>query len=203
MLALLGTVMLVGPGAAQGENDEAQTPLQSGVLDDRGRTSPRSLGLRLLPVGFNVPMLTELVASAAPPTGQTDAASDNPRPVALAATSGQTETADGEPVEAKPAPGAEGVVAPITFYSCQGPRGGFCGAMSSGKTVYEGAAACGSAYALGERVSIAGDPTERGYVCEDRGRLAPTQVDVFWYREEDGRAWIAQVGRWAEVRREP
>lgn len=75
--------------------------------------------------------------------------------------------------------------------------------MSSGKTVYEGAAACGYAYALGERVSIVGDPTGRVYVCEDRGRLATTQVDVFWYREEDGRAWTTQVGRWAEVRREP
>jgi hypothetical protein len=75
--------------------------------------------------------------------------------------------------------------------------------MSSGNKVYEGAAACGSAYELGERVSIVGDPTGRVYVCEDRGWLAPTQVDVFWYREEDGRAWITQVGRWAEVRREP
>ncbi|MDO8612852.1 MAG: hypothetical protein Q7R32_08520 [Dehalococcoidia bacterium] len=75
--------------------------------------------------------------------------------------------------------------------------------MSSGKTVYEGAAACGWAYALGARVSIEGDPTGRVYVCEDRGRLAPTQVDVFWHREEDGRTWTTRVGRWADVRREP
>ena len=65
----------------------------------------------------------------------------------------------------------------------------------------EGIAEAGDAYALGERVSIVGDPTGRVYVCEDRGWLAPTQIDVFWYGEEDGFAWIAQVGRWAEVSR--
>ncbi len=75
--------------------------------------------------------------------------------------------------------------------------------MSSGKTVYEGAAACGSAYTLGQRVSIVGDPTGRVYVCEDRGWLAPRQVDVFWHREEDGLAWIAQVARQAGVQRAP
>ena len=202
-VALLGVVMLVGPGAPQGENSETQALLQPGIPDDQGPGLPTPSRLQPRPMGPDVRMRSALAAPAAAPGGQRDAALDEPPPLAPSPTSGQAETADNEPVEAKPAPGAEGVVAPLTFYSCQGPRGGFCGSMSSGNTVYEGAAACGPAYALGERVSIVGDPTGRVYVCEDRGWLAPTHVDVFWYREEDGWAWITQVGRWAEVRREP
>ncbi len=39
-------------------------------------------------------------------------------------------------------------------------------------------------------------------VCNDRGRLAPYQVDRFFWREEDGWAWVAQVGSYARVQRE-
>ena len=91
--------------------------------------------------------------------------------------------------------------APITFYACVGPNGGFCDEMRSGEIVYEGAAACGSAYALGELVRIAGDPTGRTYVCEDTGLLAPWQLDVFWYNESDGWTWLAEVGPVAAVER--
>ena len=184
------------PGVPPGANEETQAMLESQIADDQGRTLPKSRALRLLPVDLDVLTPNTRSSAVALPAGQGVVAPDDPRPVALAATSGQTGTADSTVT------GDGGVVerrVPITFYSCQGPNGGFCGAMSSGNMVYEGAAACGSAYALGERVSIVGDPTGRVYVCEDRGWLAPTQVDVFWYREEDGWAWIAQMGIWAEV----
>jgi len=185
-LALLATAMMAGSDAAQQGKDETEVMLKPEAADDQGRILPARFGLHLLPVGLDIP--------PAPSAAEGDAALDIPRPVALTAASGKTGAGDGAAVQRR---------APITFYSCLGPRGGFCGRMSSGNVVYEGAAACGSAYALGERVSIVGDPTGRAYVCEDRGRLAPTQLDVFWHREEDGQVWIAQVGRWADVRREP
>ena len=188
MLALLATAMMVAPAAVRGETDGVRLS-RLGTSADQGLTAVPVWNMRFLPVALDARMPA---TSAAPSAAEGDAALDNPRPTALAAASGKTGAPDGAAVERQ---------APITFYSCLGPRGGFCGRMSSGKTVYEGAAACGSAYALGERVSIVGDPTGRVYVCEDRGWLAPTQVDVFWYREEDGRAWIKQVGRWAEVSR--
>lgn len=190
MLALLGAVMLVGPATVQGETDGVRLS-RLGTSADRGRTAVPVWNMRLLPVALDARMPA---TSAAPPAGKGYDALDNPTPTAVPTSSGQTGMPDSAIVERR---------VPITFYSCLGPRGGFCGAMSSGKAVYEGAAACGSAYTLGDRVSIVGDPTGRVYVCEDRGRLAPTQVDVFWHREEDGRAWIAQVGRWADVRRDP
>lgn len=186
MLALLATAMMVGSDAAQQGKDETQAMLKPEAADDQGRILPARFGLHRPPVGLDIP--------PAPSAAEGDAALDNRRPTAGATGPGLTGASDGAAVERQ---------APITFYSCLGPRGGFCGVMSSGNKVYEGAAACGSAYALGDRVSIVGDPTGRVYVCEDRGRLAPTQVDVFWHRQEDGRAWTTQVGRRAEVRREP
>lgn len=186
MLAFLAAAMMVGSDAAQHGKDETQAMLKPEAADDQGRILPARFGLHLLPVGLDIP--------PAPSAAEGDGALQNPRPVALAAASGKTGVPDSAIVERQ---------APITFYSCLGPRGGFCGVMSSGNKVYEGAAAWGSAYELGERVSIDGDPTGRVYLCEDCGWRAPMQVDVFWYREEDGRAWIAPVGRGAEVRREP
>ncbi len=191
MLALLAVTM-VGLDATQQGKDETQAMLKPEAADDQGPTAPARFDLHLLPVGLGIPSAPSV--AVAPRPGQDDDALDDPRPPAVATGPGQTGAPDGAAVERR---------VPITFYSCLGPRGGFCGRMSSGNVVYEGAAACGPAYALGDRVSIAGDQTGRVYVCEDRGWLAPTQVDVFWYREEDGRAWTTQVGRWAEVRREP
>ncbi len=192
MLALLAAVMLAGSDAAQQGKDETEAMLKPDAADDQGL--PARFALHLPPVSLDIP--------PAPFAEEGDAALDSLRPPAVATGPGQR----GVPDEAAPRRAGWGPVerqTPITFYSCLGPRGGFCGAMSSGNVVYEGAAACGSAYALGDRVSIVGDPTGRVYVCEDRGWLAPTQVDVFWYREEEGLAWMAQVARRADVQREP
>lgn len=81
----------------------------------------------------------------------------------------------------------------ITFYDCAGQ--GFCGAMYNGRKVYEGAAACSWNLPIGTRFSIVGDPTHRIYTCEDRGLLANTWVDIFWYHPSQGYAWQSIVGR--------
>jgi hypothetical protein len=81
----------------------------------------------------------------------------------------------------------------LTFYDCLGQ--GFCGRMSSGEKVYEGAAACSWNLPEGTRFRIAGDPTKRTYVCEDRGLLEDTWVDIFFYDPEDGWEWQEAVGR--------
>jgi hypothetical protein len=81
----------------------------------------------------------------------------------------------------------------LTFYDCLDQ--GFCGKMSSGVKVYEGAAACSWNLPQGTRLRILGDPTGRVYVCEDRGLLDDTWVDVFFHDPEDGWAWQKAVGR--------
>ena len=57
------------------------------------------------------------------------------------------------------------------------------------------------AWPMGEVLMIDGDPLGP-VVCNDRGRLAPHQVDRFFWREEDGWAWLRQVGGYARVQRE-
>jgi hypothetical protein len=81
----------------------------------------------------------------------------------------------------------------LTFYDCAGQ--GFCGKMYNGEKVYEGAAACSWNLPLGTRFMIVGDPTGRVYVCEDRGLLSDTWIDVFWHDPADGYAWQSIVGR--------
>jgi hypothetical protein len=85
----------------------------------------------------------------------------------------------------------------LTFYDCLGQ--GFCGRMAGGRVVYEGAAACSYDLRLGTRFRIVGDPTGRVYVCEDRGLLSPTWIDVFWRDPADGWRWQAAVGRWGTI----
>ena len=85
----------------------------------------------------------------------------------------------------------------ITFYDCLAQ--GFCGNMANGRPVYEGAAACSWDMTLGTRFRIVGDPTARVYICEDRGLLSATWVDVFWHDPVDGWLWQAQVGRFASI----
>jgi hypothetical protein len=91
---------------------------------------------------------------------------------------------------------AVGTVIParITIYGCQGRGGGFCGGMSAGVAVFEGAAACSADLPFGTRFTIDGDPTGRVYECLDRGLLTATWVDVFFYNTEDGFAWASQLG---------
>jgi hypothetical protein len=85
----------------------------------------------------------------------------------------------------------------ITFYDCL--VGGFCGNMSNGEKVYEGAAACSWNLPIGTAFYIVGDPTGRIYVCKDRGLLTDTWVDIFWYDPKDGYVWQANVGRYGTI----
>lgn len=100
-----------------------------------------------------------------------------------------------------PPPAAEGgrVIrgARITFYSCVG--GGFCGNMSSGHRVHEGAAACSYDLPLGTRFTIASDPSGRVYQCLDRGMLSPTWIDVWFHDAASGWAWQSLVGNWSDI----
>lgn len=86
------------------------------------------------------------------------------------------------------------VRARITVYGCAGPGGGFCNYMASGGAPFEGAAACSYDLPFGTRVRIIGDPTGRIYECLDRGALAATWVDVFFYNTSDGIAWQSTLG---------
>ncbi len=85
----------------------------------------------------------------------------------------------------------------LTFYDCL--KQGFCGNMANGRKVYEGAAACSYDMPLGTRFYIETDPTGRIYRCEDRGLLATTWVDIFFYNPEDGWRWQAAVGRYGAI----
>ncbi len=86
------------------------------------------------------------------------------------------------------------MTARITIYGCTGPGGGFCNHMSSGGTVFEGAAACSSNLPFGTKLTIDGDPTRRVYECLDRGALAPTWIDVYFENTSDGIAWQSTLG---------
>jgi hypothetical protein len=85
----------------------------------------------------------------------------------------------------------------LTFYDCLDQ--GFCGTMKSGTKVYEGAAACSWNLPEGTRFRILGDPTKRTYVCEDRGELQDTWVDIFFNDPEDGWDWQEAVGRYGTI----
>lgn len=86
----------------------------------------------------------------------------------------------------------------VTFYTCVGQ--GFCGNMSSGQRVHDGAAACSYDLPLGTRFTIAADPTGRVYQCLDRGWLSPTWVDVWFHDGANGWPWQSQVGSWSDIR---
>jgi hypothetical protein len=128
------------------------------------------------------------------------------QPAAFEAPSGASET------EVRPAPTLRGQATPgvfqirhtgrmygvnITFYDCKGQ--GFCGGMYNGRKVYQGAAACSWNLPIGARFHIVGDPTKRTYICEDRGLLANTWVDVFWNEPRDGWIWQSLVGRYSSI----
>ncbi len=90
------------------------------------------------------------------------------------------------------------IVAPITFYACYGPNGGYCAGAAGPLPLAEGQAACGEAWPMGAVVAIEGDPLG-AVVCNDRGLLSPYQVDRFFWRQEDGWVWSAQIGGYARV----
>ncbi|HEY7467269.1 MAG TPA: hypothetical protein VIB47_11320 [Dehalococcoidia bacterium] len=85
----------------------------------------------------------------------------------------------------------------LTFYDCLDQ--GFCGTMKYGEEVYEGAAACSWDLPAGTRFRILGDPTKRTYVCEDRGELEDTWVDIFFNDPDDGWDWQEAVGRYGTI----
>jgi hypothetical protein len=85
----------------------------------------------------------------------------------------------------------------ITFYDCADQ--GFCEHMYNGRRVYQGAAACSWNLDIGTKFFIVGDPTRRLYMCEDRGLLDDTWVDIFWYFPSDGWAWQSGVGRFGTI----
>ncbi len=87
---------------------------------------------------------------------------------------------------------SEGIQAPITFYACYGPNGGYCAGPAGPLPLADGQAACGEAWPMGAVLVIDGDPLG-STICNDRGQLAPHQVDRFFWREEEGWAWSAQV----------
>ena len=91
-----------------------------------------------------------------------------------------------------------GVQAPITFYACYGPNGGYCAGPVGPLPLAEGQAACGGSWPMGAVLVIEGDPLGP-VVCNDRGQLAPYQVDRFFWQEKDGWVWSAQVGSYARV----
>jgi hypothetical protein len=82
----------------------------------------------------------------------------------------------------------------ITVYGCRGPGGGFCGGMSSGVRVFEGAVACSNNLAMGTKLKIHGDPTGRVYECLDRGALPATWVDVYFHNTTEGMRWQGLLG---------
>jgi hypothetical protein len=86
------------------------------------------------------------------------------------------------------------LTARITIYGCVGPGGGFCNNMATGIQVFEGAAACSGDLPFGTKIRIHGDPTGRVYECLDRGALATTWVDVFFYDTQAGIAWQSLLG---------
>ena len=60
--------------------------------------------------------------------------------------------------------------------------------------MFEGAAACSGDLPFGTKIRIQGDPTGRVYECLDRGALAATWIDVFFYDTRDGIAWQSLLG---------
>lgn len=93
------------------------------------------------------------------------------------------------------------IEAPVTFYACYGPNGGYCAGAAGPLPLAAGQAACGEAWPMGAVVVIEGDPLVP-VICNDRDWLAPYQVDRFLWRAEDGWAWLARVGGYARVQRE-
>ena len=94
-------------------------------------------------------------------------------------------------------PGTRIPGAHVTFYACLG--NGFCGLMANGEQVFDGAAACSVDLPFGTRFVIDSDPSARVFVCLDRGALAPTWVDVWFYNADDGYAWQSLVGARSDI----
>ena len=90
--------------------------------------------------------------------------------------------------------------APITYYYCSqslgmgvGDGGGFCGTMSNGTVVHQGAASCDRAY-LGQRFRVVGDPYNLVYSCSDTGGgVSAQQRDIWFATSGEAMVWWRQV----------
>jgi len=179
-LVRCGGVFTAPEPAPAVESVAAQSPAPAINLDPRGEPSQEPtvqptpqptvpLGRAIRPPG----------AAAAPTPAATARPAVVSRPPAAVVSAGRIENVN------------------LTFYDCLDQ--GFCGNMKSGTKVYEGAAACSWNLPEGTRFRILNDPTKRTYVCEDRGILDDTWVDIFFYDPEDGWAWQKAVGRYGAI----
>ena len=98
------------------------------------------------------------------------------------------------------ADGGQEVVCDLTFYTCIGGYGAYCGTMANGQVVFPGAAACGYAFMLGQRFQIVDDPTGRIYECCDRGLGPYWWIDIWFYDIAEGQAWRNQLGNPVTIR---
>lgn len=143
-------------------------------------------------VQVTLPYVSDAVSTKQAIDTWTAAVAEAERRAALrSATSGAVWQAP-PPVAGTRIPGAH-----ATFYSCIG--NGFCGTMANGQQVFAGAAACSADLPFGTRFVLANDPAGRVFVCLDRGALAPTWVDVWFYDAYDGWTWQSIVGTRSDI----
>jgi 3D (Asp-Asp-Asp) domain-containing protein len=140
-----------------------------------------------------LPYMSDAAYSARSFESWASAVEANRRAAAVrSATVGRMKVFRGAPI----APGTR-LSSVITFYACVGD--GFCGNTASGMPVSAGSAACSSNLPFGTRFRIEGDPTGRVFLCNDRGALASTWVDVWFYSVAEGRAWQSMVGNRGQI----
>lgn len=101
-----------------------------------------------------------------------------------------------EPPPPTPDPGGYQLSSRLTFYSCEE---GFCGYTASGVQVGPGVAACSYNLAFGTQFYILGDPSGRVWTCLDRGWLADTWVDVWFYSDAEGWAYTSALGDYVTI----
>ena len=101
---------------------------------------------------------------------------------------------------AAPPPALRTLTAPITYYYCTqnstggaGDGGGFCGFMSNGLRVQQGAASC-SPQNFGQRFRIVGDPLALTYQCMDTGGgVSREHRDIWFATSAEAFSWWKQV----------
>lgn len=96
-------------------------------------------------------------------------------------------------------PRGQTVTVYASFYSCIGDSSGaYCpdDYTAAGTHPNPGTAACGSAFALGTRLSV---PGWGEVVCLDRGNGPALWVDVWTYDAATGWAWQGEYGQWLMV----
>lgn len=146
---------------------------------------------------ITLPYLDSAARASRDAAAWSNAVAENDRQAAIAAANARAAS----PRAAWSAPpitnGTRIAGATVTFYACIG--NGFCGNMSSGQQVFAGAAACSSDMPFGTRFTVANDPTGRVFVCLDRGALASTWVDIWFYDVAEGWAWQSYVGTVSDI----